>query len=76
MDRDWSATTDRSWRNPSSMNAATYRCGYCGRDVASKEGLSTYDRTAFIRICPQCNVPTFFSALDEQIPGAPPREAT
>ena len=47
-----------------------YRCGYCGREVASSQGWSTHPlKLALIRLCPQCNAPTFLSAEDEQYPG-------
>ena len=48
----------------------SYRCGYCGREVASSQGWITNSvRPATIRLCPQCNAPTFFSAQDTQHPG-------
>ena len=69
MPRDWSATGDGTWQNQQSVTSESYRCGYCGNDVASNAGWYTHPTAAFIRICPQCNVPTFFSDHNRQIPG-------
>ena len=72
MPIDWSATGGDGWYSVGEPPSSSYRCGYCGFDVASARGWITQTRVAVIRICPQCNVPTFFSAQDEQIPGPLP----
>ena len=50
-----------------------YRCGYCGRDVASQQGVVgsavALTRTTDIRVCPLCTRPTFFDYDGKQIPG-------
>ena len=56
---DWKEITTQSWR-----------CGYCGRDVASDRGwyaghyrTSQYETvTAYIAICPRCDMPSVISA--------------
>jgi hypothetical protein len=69
MPKDWSATDHQSWRDTKSIGSDSYRCGYCGLDVASESGWETYNSSAYVRLCPQCNVPTFFSAQGNQVPG-------
>ena len=69
MPSDWSATHEEQWLGTQHVTADSYRCGYCGVDVASQEGLHTSGYAAYICLCPQCNVPTFFSAVGTQIPG-------
>ena len=52
------------------MESAGYTCGYCGSEVASSQGWSTLpQRSGVIRLCPQCNAPTFFSFQRTQHPG-------
>ena len=69
MPRDWGATDSAAWQNTVGVTSENYRCGYCGNDVASNSGWYTKGGSAHVRICPQCNVPTFFSARNEQMPG-------
>ena len=69
MPRDWSATADSPWINIGSVESNTYHCGYCSVNVASDRGWHTFHSTALILICPQCNSPTFFSAMRQQVPG-------
>ena len=71
MPKDWGATNGHEWENLRRVTPESYRCGYCGYDVASETGVSTAGNFAYIRVCPQCNVPTFFSAK-VQIPGPKP----
>ena len=55
------------------MPSVAYTCGYCGHDVASDRGWYASDDLkiyAAIRVCPQCNAPTFFSDQGRQHPGA------
>jgi len=72
MPKDWGATGDQQWNSLQKVAPESYRCGYCGNDVASETGLVAAASAAFIRICPQCNVPTFFSYMGLQIPGPKP----
>ena len=72
MPKDWRATDNHEWRSLQKVAPESYRCGYCGNDVASEVGLENNTHNAFIRVCPQCNVPTFFSATGLQIPGPKP----
>ncbi|MDI3538255.1 MAG: hypothetical protein PWQ13_278 [Bacillota bacterium] len=57
----------------------TYVCGFCGDKVSSKEGYYAGPHSdgsgspiAFIRICPSCKGPTFFSPFGKQFPESPP----
>ena len=70
MATGWRTTGTARWQEVRTIEPASYRCGYCGNDVASKEGWGTNSSTSGrIRICPQCNGPTFFSAFATQTPG-------
>lgn len=69
MPKDWRRTSGQPWRGIQEVEAASFRCGYCGDQVGSDRGLTTDAKDAFIRICPLCNCPTFFSAPQEQWPG-------
>ena len=71
MPKDWIATRDQAWDGLKQVRPESYRCGYCGFDVSSHEGL-TAGCYGFIRICGQCNCPTFFSDANLQIPGPRP----
>ena len=70
MPRDWEKTRNRPWLGAQQyIESHSYRCGSCGFDVASNLGWSTEQNAAYVRLCPQCNVPTFFSAYGLQSPG-------
>ena len=69
MHTDQRFTSGNHWQNPSNVTAARYRCGYCSSDVGSMLGLQTDGNNAFVRICPQCNGPTFFDVREVQWPG-------
>ena len=69
MPRDWRKTRNRPWLGVQFVESNNYRCGSCGLDVASNSGWFTDENTAYVRLCPQCNVPTFFSAHGLQSPG-------
>ncbi len=71
MPKDWSITGGSAWDSPQRITPDSYRCGYCGNDVASDQGWQSTGRDSYVRICPQCNVPTFFSVPSKglQIPG-------
>lgn len=68
------------WNQLNLVARAAFTCGYCATDVASKEGYyatpdgrQAYDiATATIRICPNCNCPSVFSANGQRFPPASP----
>jgi uncharacterized protein DUF4145 len=66
------------WQQLQSIPAETYICGYCSNKVSSKEGYFATEYTngnqiSFIRICPNCSLPTVFSTkLQEHSPVAAP----
>lgn len=70
MHMDHRFTAAGHWSNPYNIAAAGFRCGYCSSDVASGLGLQTDGQNAFVRICPQCNGPTFFAVDGVQWPGS------
>jgi hypothetical protein len=61
--RDYSRTGGHSWVGTVTGESATFECGYCGTEVTSDIGWHAGHATGRtkIRICPQCNSPTFFS---------------
>ncbi|TYB73004.1 DUF4145 domain-containing protein [Bizionia myxarmorum] len=70
------------WNNITELNSKDYKCGHCGKDIASKEGYKattenygrmssqSYSIDGQIYICHFCEKPTFFDYNDEQFPGA------
>jgi len=60
-----------SWENIQGLPATAYICGFCGLNVSSERGWQVNHNPVFnrIRICPDCNRPSFFEAGDKQIPG-------
>lgn len=54
------------WRNFESVGPYSYSCGFCERDVSSREGYYTTDNynvnygNPALLICPGCNKPTYF----------------
>ena len=72
MPPDWRMTADFPWLGLKLIGSHDYRCGYCSKNVASKDGWVTDANAASILICPHCNGPTFFSRYMKQWPG--PRE--
>lgn len=61
-----------NWHNIITIPSRNYQCGYCNKDVASKEGYelrqsNSSQRLAYIYICGGCNRPTYF-ARDSQTP--------
>jgi hypothetical protein len=58
------------WNEAQLIDTRSWRCGYCGRDVASNRGwyashyrTSQYETvTAYIAICPRCDMPSVISA--------------
>ena len=67
--KDTRLTAGNHWVSTQAVQATNYRCGYCSSDVASGLGWQTDGGNAFIRICPQCNGPTFFDIREAQWPG-------
>ena len=61
--RDYSRTGGHSWVGTVAGEPVTFECGYCGTEVTSDIGWHAGHATGTtkIRICPQCNSPTFFS---------------
>src|SRR3990172_9631216 len=67
-------TYDGHWNTAQQVAAARYICGYCTADTGSGTGWVTDRGDAFIRICPNCNGPTFFAvgSGEPQWPGPKP----
>jgi len=58
-----------SWKHAEVIGPRAYRCGYCGHNVAPDKGyIETHVGLFQIRICHQCNKPTFFDN-QAQFPG-------
>jgi hypothetical protein len=58
------------WLNSIAVPAARFKCGFCSVDVGSGTGWVTEGNYAVIRLCPQCNGPSFFTFGGVQWPGA------
>jgi hypothetical protein len=63
-----------NWASPQGLPSRSYRCGYCGNDVASEKGwVGHYQRSpsqnAFVYICHRCTGTTFFDIDNHQWPG-------
>ncbi|MBO8169307.1 MAG: DUF4145 domain-containing protein [Thermoanaerobacteraceae bacterium] len=70
---------DGAWYNTKQIPAKTYVCGYCGDKVSSNRGYWASSKPdgsgspiAYIRICPSCKGPTFFTPKGEIYPGTAP----
>lgn len=62
----------RDWANPASLGPRKYVCGYCGNQVSTRAGYFLTNAAGVdIRICPECNRPTYFEQDQLQIPGVP-----
>jgi hypothetical protein len=61
-----------NWNPVSGVQVAEYRCGYCDNRVASGNGIignpTAGGYACYIRICPFCNQPTYFTPVG-QVPG-------
>jgi hypothetical protein len=63
------------WIDAETILSHSYKCGHCGREIASQKGYSAYEvivrgrreNAAFIYICHHCKMPTFI-ATRQQIP--------
>ena len=62
-------TSEDHWQNATNINAASYDCGYCSAHTSSGLGLHSDRNNVFVRICPNCNGPTFFDIRRRQWPG-------
>jgi hypothetical protein len=70
------------WHNLSELDSHEFKCGNCGREIASKEGYFATDKrysdhremsteiVANVYICHKCRYPNYFDELCVQIPGA------
>lgn len=67
------------WRNLEQIGPHSFDCGYCGRQVSSREGYYTdagyneYDGNYALFICPGCNRPSFFCGLNLYVQTPSPR---
>jgi len=64
------------WVGADRIQTGSFRCGYCGDQVASEKGYRLsqhHDQSGgpvgYARICPSCNYPTLFLPGGLQIPG-------
>ena len=71
--------TSRRWQGLQEVEAANWVCGFCGDQVSSKEGWYIGEHKnglgtpiSFIRICPSCHGPTFFTRHDTRYPSNAP----
>lgn len=46
-------------------------CGFCNQRVAGKAGLNSQSSQVYVRICPNCNRPTFFEPKRQTPPAVP-----
>lgn len=57
------------WINTISLTSKSYKCGFCGNDIASDKGYYAEDSFGTIYICHKCNKPTFFDCYGNKTPG-------
>lgn len=61
------------WNEIEELESKIYKCGYCGEKISVNKGYEFNDRLGNavydIRICHNCNRPTFFDQYDNQTPG-------
>ena len=66
------------WHSPANVGSKEFTCGYCTRLVAATMGYFAEPQAGrgqpLIRICPNCELPTFFNQ-DTQVPGVAPGNA-
>lgn len=79
ISRDDAGLAGGAWRNAQNLGAHTYVCGFCGDRVSSEKGYAAGAANdgsgtpiAFVRICPSCQGPTFFSRTRKRVPGSAP----
>jgi hypothetical protein len=69
------AIKDRAWSNATVVPTQQWKCGYCNREVGSSTGFQVQSPAGpnfFIRLCGNCNGPTFFTPEGEYSPAAKP----
>lgn len=57
------------WINTSKLISKSYKCGFCGNDIASDKGYYAENAFGTIYICHKCNKPTFFERYGNKTPG-------
>lgn len=66
---------DGRWKNLVNIDSREYRCGFCGREVASDKGYYAANfidaDSSLIYICPNCAKPTYFNG-QTPTPGVSP----
>ncbi|MBX8512186.1 DUF4145 domain-containing protein [Pseudomonas cichorii] len=60
-----------SWSYAQHIIPKTYICGFCTNQVASSSGFYS-NLNQFIRICPNCEAPTYWGKDGVQLPGISP----
>lgn len=66
------STISIRWSKIEVFSSRTFKCGYCGADIASEKGFfgqSDNNVNVFIRICHKCSRPTFIDFDGLQYPG-------
>ena len=58
------------WVQVHKMDSHSYKCGYCGNDIASEKGYNSNNSQHRIYICHRCSKPTYFIMATAQYPGA------
>ncbi len=59
------------WQSQADVGTAQWRCGFCSKDVAASTGyFNSGVQNTFIRICPNCGQPTYFTLSGERYPGS------
>ena len=57
-----------NWQHVGTHSSRPFICGYCGKDVASRNGYYCQGAAAYVYICPNCGCPSFFHGT-QQTPG-------
>jgi hypothetical protein len=60
-----------AWKNVQELAVKTYVCGFCNNQVASVTGIFS-NQNQIIRICPNCEAPSYWGNGKDQFPGVPP----
>lgn len=66
---------NRPWVNAGTVPAAERKCGYCASHVEGNTGYSVQTPQGnwwYIRLCPNCSAPTFFTQYGDYSPGSLP----
>jgi hypothetical protein len=67
------AIKDRPWTNATAVPSQQWKCGYCNREVGSSIGFNVQANGGtvfYIRLCGNCNGPTFFTPDGDYSPVA------